>query len=458
MSAAPDRRTLQRTANQQPTNAAIHERLARAILAERDIAALAGLQALLDDRFGDQPFTHLVAGHSAKAAGDTDAAARRYRRALALQPSSGEAQYNLVDLEVCLESAEHKRITELTETAVGGTLHVVDRINLHFARARLLERAGEAEAAFEHYRVANELAKAALNERGILYDADTAERQLQADLANWHPGLFETPLPPCGIDLTPVFVVGLPRSGTTLVEQIIASHPQACAGGELTLGPEVEHACRQRLGIGPAEPLPSPTDPTLRAALERARERYLDGLFERGLDARWVVDKLPANARIAGFLRLLFPDAPIIHCQRDPRALAWSLYTANFAAHEAWYHDLDAMVGVFQRHDGLTAHWRALLPSPFIDVNYEALVHEPGTQIPNLLAACGIPFDAATLQPELLKRPVFTASHAQVRRPIHTAATERWRPQAQHLMQFDPLTGAREAQAFSASSSSNAER
>lgn len=439
MSTASDRRALQTKTLQQPANPAIHEQFARVLLAQRDLAALAALQSVLDERFGDHPFTHLIAGHAAKASGDVDAAARRYRRALALQPTSGEAQYNLVDLETYLQGAERKRIAELAETAAGDTLPAADRINIHFAHARLLEQAGDAQAAFHHYRLANELAKAALNERGIRHDAESAERQLHAELENWRTGLFENPLPPSGIDLTPVFVTGLPRSGTTLVEQILASHPQACAGGELTLAPEVHQACRRRLDIGPADPLPSPTEATLREALERAREQYLDGLFERGLDARWVVDKLPANARIAGFLRLLFPDAPIVHCRRDPRALAWSLYTANFAAHEVWYHDLNDMVGVFQRHDRLIAHWRALLPAPFVDVTYEALVREPELQIPRLLAACGIPFDAATLQPELLERPVFTASHAQVRRPIHSAAIARWRPQATHLAQFEPV-------------------
>lgn len=454
MSTASDRRALQQKSRQQPTDPAIHEQLARVLLAQGDLTALAALQSVLDERFGNHPFTHLIAGHAAKARGDAEAAAQRYRQALALQPASGEAQYNLVDLEIHLQSTERKRIAQLAENLAGATLPAADRINIHFAHARLLERAGEAEAAFIHYRLANDLAKATLDERGIRHDAERAERQLQADLENWRAGLFENPLPPSGIDLTPVFVTGLPRSGTTLVEQILASHPQVCAGGELTLGPGVQQACRQQLDIGPADPLPPPTDATLRDALARAREQYLDGLFERGLDARWVVDKLPANARIAGFLRLLFPDAPVIHCRRDPRALAWSLYTANFAAHEAWYHDLNDMVGVFQRHDRLIAHWRTLLPPPFVDVTYETLVREPEAQISRLLAMCGIPFDAATLQPELLERPVFTASHAQVRRPIHSAAIARWRPQAKNLLQFESVDASAETQP----SSSNAER
>lgn len=439
MTAGRRRRALEQAAARHPEDAIIHEQLARTLLAQQDLVALSALQPQLDERFADQPFTHLIAGHAAKAVGASKGAAQRYRRALALCATSGEALYNLVDLGcVRADDAQGLHIAALADLYTGEELAAADRINIHFARGRLLEQCGDTNASFEHYRAANELARATLAERGICHDAMDAERQLNADLSNWHPVLFESPLAPSGIDLTPVFVVGLPRSGTTLVEQIIASHPQACAGGELTLGPEVEHACRQQLSLGPSDPLPFPGHAAVREALERARERYLDGLFERGLDARWVVDKLPANSRIAGFLRLLFPDAPIVHCRRDPRALAWSLYTANFAAHEAWYHDLGDMVGVLKRHASLMAHWRSVLPPPFTEISYEELVRNPETQIPFLLAACGIPFDPATLKPESLERPVFTASHAQVRRPIHTGAIERWRPYERHLKRFAP--------------------
>jgi len=432
------RRALQQAALRQPDDPVSHERLARSLLAERDLQALAALQPLLDTRVGEHPFTHLVAGHGAKARGDREQAAERYRKALALRPATGEALYNLVDLGMLsLDDAEGQRLLDL---AAREDLPTADRINNLFALARLLEAAGRAPQAFAHYRAANDLARITLEQRGLRHDPDAAERQLQADLAHWRGSAFVLPPEPPGIDLTPVFVTGLPRSGTTLVEQIIASHPEVVAGGELTLGPTVERDCRQHLGLGPGDPLPAPDDPVLRNALARAREQYVDGLFERGLDQRWVVDKLPANARIAGFLRLLFPGAPIVHCSREPHALAWSLYTANFAAHEPWVHDLAAMEGVFRRHHRLVTHWRHILPAPFVEVVYEELVRAPDRVIPTLLAACGIPFDPATLHPERLDRPVFTASHDQVRRPIHTEAIERWRPYEEMLPAFAATT------------------
>ncbi|MHA7814893.1 MAG: tetratricopeptide repeat-containing sulfotransferase family protein [Pseudohaliea sp.] len=434
MTAPRDRRSLQRAAARQPGDPAIHERLARTLLAAQDLDGLRTLQPTLDSRFGHQPFTHLVAGHAAKAMGDRELAAQRYRRALALTPASGEALYNLVDLgAVERDDAEGRMLGDL---AGRNDLPAADRVNILFALARLEEKDGAPRKALAHYHEANDLARSTLAERGIRHDEAAAERCLQADLANWQARSFAAPLEPPAIDLTPVFVTGLPRSGTTLVEQILASHPEVAAGGELTVGPAAERDCRRALGLAPTDPLPPPADGTFRAALARAREQYLDGLFERGLDARWVVDKLPANARIAGFLRLLFPGAPIIHCSREPRALAWSLYTANFAAHEPWVHDLAAMEGVFRRHHRLVAHWREALPAPFVAVVYEDLVHAPERAIRALLSSCGIPFDPATLHPEKLERPVFTASHSQVRRPIYTEAVERWRPYAAALEAF----------------------
>lgn len=138
MSIVPGRRALQQEASRQPHDPDIHERLARALLAEQDLAALSALQALLDDRFAEHPFTHLVAGHASKARGDVDAALRRYRRALVLQPDSGEALYNLVDLDdTRVSEAEQRHIAELTGRR---ELPAADRINIHFARARLLDR------------------------------------------------------------------------------------------------------------------------------------------------------------------------------------------------------------------------------------------------------------------------------------------------------------------------------
>jgi tetratricopeptide (TPR) repeat protein len=432
-----DRRSLQRAAARQPDDPMIHERLARALLAAQDLEGLGRLQPALDCRFADRAFTHLVAGHAAKAVGDREGAAARYRRTLALAPGSGEALYNLVDLGAIERHDAEGRL--LAENARRSDLPAADRVNLRFALARLEERDGASGPALSNYREANELARATLAAQGIRHDEASAEHSLQAALANWQPHCFTAPLATPALDLTPVFVTGLPRSGTTLVEQILASHPEVAAGGELTAGPAAEHDFRRRLGLAPTDALPPPTDSSLRAALERAREQYLDGLFERGLDARWVVDKLPANARIAGFLRLLFPAAPIVHCSREPRALAWSLYTANFAAHEPWVHDLSAMAGVFRRHRRLVAHWRKVLPAPCADVVYEDLVRAPERTIRALLAACGIPFDPATLRPEQLDRPIFTASHDQVRRPIHRDAVDRWRPYGEALAAFSTV-------------------
>ncbi|HZW59418.1 MAG TPA: sulfotransferase, partial [Woeseiaceae bacterium] len=167
--------------------------------------------------------------------------------------------------------------------------------------------------------------------------------------------------------------------------------------------------------------------------LEDARERYVEALFARGLSGPCVVDKLPANFEIAGFLRLLFPNAPIVHAVRDLRATGFSLFNANFGAHEPWKYDLDDLAHYLREYRRLMSHWRAVLPGPFIEVAYEELVADPGQRIPALLTAVGLECEPACLEFHRQSRPIMTASHAQVQRPAYTDAIGHWRHYADWL-------------------------
>ncbi|MDZ7669338.1 MAG: sulfotransferase [Gammaproteobacteria bacterium] len=189
------------------------------------------------------------------------------------------------------------------------------------------------------------------------------------------------------MDVTPIFVIGLPRSGTTLIEQILASHPRVEAGGELTAAMQCEQEFRQQRHAAGRTGRVEASDATDRALLETARERYLEALFERNLDAPFIVDKLPANFRIAGFLRLLFAAAPIMHSRRQGAATCFSLYNANFAGHEPYYHDLEHLAHYYGQYRRLMQHWHEVVEPPLHTVHYEALVTDPARQIPALLHA-----------------------------------------------------------------------
>jgi hypothetical protein len=282
-------------------------------------------------------------------------------------------------------------------------------------------------------RKANDLARVELLHQGIEYLPAEVEARVDATIAGYPRECFSSTLAPFQTDISFIFIIGLPRSGTTLVEQILASHSDVQAGGELVFARECEHQFREhRLVAGRAGPIDS-TNPIDAELLETARERYIDSLFERGLDGPWIVDKLPANYEIAGFLRLAFPEARLIHCQRDPRATCFSLYSANFGAHEPWYHDLEHLVHYYGQYRRLIAHWRSAIPSAFIEIVYEELVRDPESQIPALLESLDLRIETACFEHYRHRRPVLTASHAQVRKPIYIHAIDHWQEYSKFL-------------------------
>ena len=317
-------------------------------------------------------------------------------------------------------------------------LPAADRINAAYAAARLLDRQDRFEAAFDRFRMANDLARSDLAAMNVRYVPDDEAARVDSTMARYPTAVYQYALRPVDIGLKPIFVLGLPRSGTTLVEQILAAHPNVQSVGELPAGRECERWFEaQRRQHGRQGP-PGAEDAEL---LDLARQRYFDALLARDLDTELIVDKLPGNYLIAGVLRLMFPTSPIIHCVRDPRATAWSLYTSNFGGHAPYYHDLSDLAHFCRQHLRLMAHWHATMPDPPIAVTYEALVERPGETIGSLLERLELEPDAACFDPAASARakPIFTASHSQVRRPIYTHAVDRWRRYERWLQPLSSL-------------------
>jgi len=416
---------------EQPGYLPAQEGLARARFALQDLDGVEQSVAELQRRFPELAFTHIIAGHMLKARGETSAALECYARALERNPDLGEALYNLVDMAP--PAMDNPLATHAAVLASRGDLSAADRINAGFAYARILDRAGRYRDAFRELRRANDLARDVLAGQGIVYRPSEIETRYGRTMADYPAQACNATLDPLPVDLEPVFVVGLPRSGTTLIEQILSSHPDVQAGGELPFARDCEQRFRAgRAAAGRQGPV-DPAEPLDADLLEAARERYLDALFERRLEGPWVIDKLPANFEIAGFLRSMFPDAPVIHCVREPHATCFSLYQANFAAHEPWYHDLAHIAHYYGQYRRLTAHWAKVLAAPLLEVKYEELVRNPGTRIPALLEAIGLPFDPACIEFHRHKRPILTASHAQVRRPMYFDSIDHWRHYADWL-------------------------
>ncbi len=422
-----------------PDNFAASYGVARSRFEDQDLqGARSGIEDL-QRRFPKVARTHLLAGHVHKAFGDPVAAGRAYRRALQLEPNLGEALYNLVDTDP--PAPGDMATAHATDIATRDDICAADRINARFALARIYEKAGRYAEAFANVECANRLAQLELAARHIRYRPAEVEQRVARIVAEYPASSFRTALEPLPIELTPIFVVGLPRSGTTLLEQIIASHGAVQAAGERVFAARCEREfreARKRAGReGPVDPAHE-IDAEL---LEGARERYIEDLFERGLEGPWVVDKLPANFEIAGFLRSMFPTAPIVHSVRDPRATCFSLYCSNFAAHEAWYHDLGHLTHYCGQYQRLMNHWRNVMPGPFVEPVYEELVRDPAVRIAGLLQEIGLEFDYACMKFHEQDRPILTASHAQVRRPINTCGIDRWRHYAEWIGPINDLCG-----------------
>ena len=274
---------------------------------------------------------------------------------------------------------------------------------------------GEAETAFGHFARGNVLRREDLARLGRSFDGAAHEQFIDA-VAGLFDGDFLAARRGFGDASTlPVFVVGMPRSGTTLVEQILASHPDVFGAGELdALGGFVP-----RFPEGVKE-----LDAEAAADLARSHVERLSGL---GGPALRVVDKTPLNFLYLGLISLLFPAARIVHCRRDARDVCLSCFAQNFVAGHGWSTDLADLATYFRQYGRLMAHWHDVLPLPVLDVDYEAVVADPGAESRRLVDFLDLPWDDACLRFHEARHVVRSASNWQVRRPVHGGSVGRWR-------------------------------
>jgi tetratricopeptide (TPR) repeat protein len=300
------------------------------------------------------------------------------------------------------------------------------RAALHFGLAQVHDARGHYAEAAEHLRQANALAVAEWSKRGQAYDPAAHSRFVSAMIAAVTPEFFAR-LRGGGLDTErPVFIFGLPRSGTTLTEQILARHSQVFGAGELPLG----HDDLQALP-GDGEP-PERLRQLDADMARRIAQRHLDRLQELNASARRVADKMPDNYLSLGLLAALFPRARFIHCRRDLRDIAVSCWMTQFRQIR-WANDADHIAARFHEYQRLMAHWRAVLPVEVLEIDYEETVADLEGVARRLVDWCGLEWEPACLSFHEGKRPVRTASVAQVRQPLYTRSVARWKNYAEAL-------------------------
>lgn len=399
-----------------------------ASIAAQDLRAACRMRDTLVAKFADRPETHVIAGHIGKIQGQFIAAVDSYRRALALDPAQAEALYNLADLAPPpptdplteqLELLLRKPSLPIRESAMG-----------RFALARIYEKAGRVDQAFALYRGANAATAAMMQGSANAYVARYAEDEAERTIGMFSRAAVTDPLEPLDIGVKLIFIVGMPRSGTTLTERILSNHSQVSAGGELPFMQE----CLAKLRGGPESLKGRGPHLSQREFLRRLRNDYLDALFESELDGDYVTDKLPANFSALGLIRILFPDAIIVHCIRDPVATCWSLYTSFLDSHLCYHTAFDDLIHYYNEvYSRYMRHWADIEKMNIFNVEYEGLVADPESSIRALLHHCGLSWEAACLESQDMHQPIFTASVAQARQPIYSTSLTRWREFERHL-------------------------
>lgn len=404
---------------------------------------------------------HLLLSQAVLAGGDAESAERYARRATQLEPVNGRVHaFHASTLQVlgeqakaeeaCLTAIRHepnqglayfnivrsRRIHETDDSLVrqmeklstGPGLELPDLELLEYALGKSLEDLGRFEQSITHYVRANEIAyeqkygSQRFDQSGHAKRFEDAKRTFTAKQIESSLGSTEG-------SAVPIFIVGMMRSGTTLVEQILSRHPDIAAGGEIPFWlRNREYAVDYRTSVVDTD------------RLAELRHRYQGLLDEIGREKPFVTDKMPSNYMQLGLIAKAYPNAKFIHAQRDPADTCLSIYFTQNTVRIPWAHNRENIAIHYRRYLDLMRHWRTVLPTDrILTVQYEDLVSNPGETTKELLKFCGLPWVEECLNPEGNQRAVSTPSLIQVRQPIYTRSVNRSKPYEQWVSEFTAL-------------------
>jgi Flp pilus assembly protein TadD len=353
---------------------------------------------------------HNCMGNILKVQGRFHDALFHYDRAIAARPDFAEAHFSRSELKTFRDGDAD--LAELEGLAASAGRPESQMTFFHFAAAKAWDDCGAYARAFEHFRAGN-----ALRRRHIQYREEDQAALIRRIQAVFGRDLFDRLKGAGDPSACPVFVLGMPRSGSTLVEQILSSHPLIHGAGELNALDEAVRAESAFSGSAPDG-----------AALGRIARHYLARLPAPRDGAVRIVDKMPDNFIHAGLIHLAFPNARIIHTVRNPLDTCWSCYSRLFTVGQPYSYDLGELGRFYRRYEELMDHWRSVLPADvMIDVRYEDVVADLEGQARRLIGFCGLPWDDRCLSFHRNSRTVKTASTVQVRQPLYRSSLERWR-------------------------------
>jgi tetratricopeptide (TPR) repeat protein len=324
----------------------------------------------------------------------------------------------IIAAEVAPEIGKTEEVIPLLERlAERSDIPVTERTALQFTLARLCDKAKQYDRAFSHAVIANKL-------KQVHYIHEHRVLQFERQKAVYTRDSIGS-LPRSSIRSgLPVFIVGMPRSGTSLMEQILSCHSKVYARGETTdvgdLAKKIDY-------------YPDGVRNLSQAKLDALASEYIQRLRELDPSASRFTDKMPGNYLYIGLISQVFPDARIINCRRDPRDICVSQFMLDFATGHYYSYNLETLAGAIKIYQDIMAHWHEVLPIPILDVRYEDLIADPRTWVGKILDFCGLEWEEACLAFHKSKRQITTASYDQVRQPLYTKSVARWKNYEKHL-------------------------
>lgn len=327
---------------------------------------------------------------------------------------------------VCRHYDACEQAVDAIEKLLGtGDLQKSEQCQLHFRAGELYDRLQNYDEAFRHFAIANRM-------KGYRYSVQDDSQYVNRMIDALEPDVYNR-VPAVGLDsgVTPIFIIGMPRSGTTLVEQILASLPDVHAAGELPYISRIASKLQttgNRIASYP-DYLPDLT----RSQCEEMARAYLVQLESIAGDAKYVTDKMPHNFPFVALIHRLFPNAPVVHCQRDPVDICLSCYFQNFASYHNYAYDLEHLGQHYLQYRKVMEYYRDILHVPMFEMQYEDLVDDLERHSRALVEYCGITWDEACLRFYATGRRAGTASYDQVRQPIYRRSVRRWKNYEKYL-------------------------
>jgi tetratricopeptide (TPR) repeat protein len=365
---------------------------------------------------------HSLLGTILAESGRFTEAANAFSQSITLDPQQGAAYYDLVRCRPVAETAR-SLIDQMLRVA-DALRKPEERVFLHFAIGKAFDDLGNYAMAIEQFTEANRLKKMLVpfDRSSLLQRIDKTIKRFTKDFVVAHAQTGST-------SELPLIILGMPRSGTTLLEQIVSSHHQVAGAGELHFWPRRGAMFEYASG-----------DAQIRDFQVETAGDCISSLRSIAPDAVRVTDKMPFNFLHAGLIHLVFPRVTIVHCRRNPVDTCLSIFGTYFAPRSDFSTNRDDLVFYYQQYLRLMAHWRAVLPPErFVEVDYGPLIAEPERVSRKLIASCGLQWDPACLRPERNDRIVKSASKWQARQPIYADALDRWRRYEPWLGEFRQL-------------------